>query len=109
MKDEIARSEAPNNLQELIEMAVKINNRNFERALERKGQYRSGSHIQQNRGGKKPFYPREIELDTTFRKPRKPRNGGLSKEVIEKRRREKLCFECGLPGHLASSHRQKKE
>ena len=37
MKDEIARSEAPDNLQELIEIAVKIDNRNFERALERKG------------------------------------------------------------------------
>ena len=37
VKDEIARSEAPDNLQELIEMAVKIDNRNFERALERKG------------------------------------------------------------------------
>ena len=90
-------------------MAVKINNRNFERALERKGQYRSGGYIQQNRKGKKPFYLREIELDITFRKPGKPRNGGLSKEVIEKRRREKLYFEYGLPGYIASSYRQKKE
>ena len=65
--------------------------------------------IQQNRGGKKPLYLREIELDITFRKPGKPRNGGLSKEVIEKRRREKLCFEYGLPGYIASSYRQKKE
>ena len=91
-------------------MAVKINNRNFERALEKKGQYRSGGHIQQYRGGKKPFYPREIELDATFRKQGgKQRNSGLSKEVIDKRRREKLCFEYGLPGHIASSHRQKKD
>ena len=46
MKDEIARSDAPEDLQKLIEMAVKINNRNFERALEKKGQYRSGGYIQ---------------------------------------------------------------
>ena len=45
VKDKIIRSEAPNNLQGLIKIAIKVNNRNFERALERKGQYRSGGYI----------------------------------------------------------------
>ena len=114
VKDEVARSDAPSDLQDLIEIAVKIDNRNFERALEHKGNYRSETHIHHNREEKKPHYPREMEI-TNYTMSRKqgnkgkPRNSGLSKEVMNNRREKKLCYKCGLPGHIASSHRQKKQ
>jgi hypothetical protein len=39
VKDEIARSDRPESLPDMIEMAIKIDNRHFERNLERRGQY----------------------------------------------------------------------
>jgi hypothetical protein len=30
----------------------------------------------------------------------------VSKEEMQKRRDKKLCFECGLPGHMANSYRK---
>ncbi len=48
-------------------------------------------------------YHLPIELDITYSfKSKKP-----SKEVMEERRKKGLCFECGLPGHQASSHKNK--
>jgi len=40
-----------------------------------------------------------MELDATNKGKKQ-----LSKEEMDKRRKNKLCFECGLPGHMASSH-----
>jgi hypothetical protein len=39
IKDKVARSDKPDDLQELIVLAVKINNRIYKRSLEKKGQY----------------------------------------------------------------------
>jgi hypothetical protein len=39
VKDEIARSDVPETLNDLIVMAIKINNRHYKRAIERKGLY----------------------------------------------------------------------
>jgi hypothetical protein len=104
----------PHDIIALIEQSVRIGNRIHEFKREQRS-FGGGNH--QQKGGYRPRHekPREnrwsdpMELDATFRKGRgKPRQGGPSKEVMDKRRKEKLCFECGLPGHMASSHRQKK-
>lgn len=97
VKDEIARSERPDTFQGMIDMAVKVDNRMFERRLEKKGQYRPESK-KRNKGN---YWPQPMELDAATIKKKLP------KEVMEKRRRDKLCFECGLPGHIASSHKKK--
>ena len=61
--------------------------------------------------GKVNYYgPQPMELDAVNKRPqhqnqRKP----LSKEVMDKRRQEGLCFECGNPGHRADSHREGKQ
>jgi hypothetical protein len=39
VKDEVARSDKPDDLQELIALVVKIDNRMYERSLEKRGQY----------------------------------------------------------------------
>jgi hypothetical protein len=98
VKDEISRSDKPDDLSELIAMAVKIDNRAYERSLEKRGTY---SHSYKKEHPKKNKYHSPMELDATT-KGKKP----LSKEEMDKRRKNKLCFECGLPGHMASSHRK---
>jgi hypothetical protein len=74
-----------------------IDNRAYERILEKQGYYTSDVGKKQHR--QKNHWPRPMELDATSQGRRQP-----SKEVMDKRRRDKLCFECGLPGHIASSH-----
>jgi reverse transcriptase-like protein/uncharacterized protein DUF4939/aspartyl protease len=100
VKDEIARSEKPDDLQEMIQLAVKIDNRLYERTLEKKGQYSNRLTGHHSKGTAKYHSP--MELDATIKR-KTP-----CKEVMDERRKKGLCFECGLPGHRASSHKNKK-
>ena len=106
VKDELARSDAPDDLRELVEAAIKIDNRAYERRLEKKGSYSHHQRPSKNRYGD----PMELdatsrrELAATFRP--KPK---LSKEKMNERREKGLCYECGLPGHQAASHRKGKQ
>jgi hypothetical protein len=59
VKDEIARSDVPDSLNDLIVMAIKINNRYYERAIERKGLYTG----HQNRSDRKSYGSDLMELD----------------------------------------------
>jgi hypothetical protein len=96
VKDEIARSDKPNDLRDLIEMAIKIDNRMYERSLEKRGTYSQNKRT----GGGRPQYDK-MQVDATTRT--KP---ALSKEEMNRRREKKLCFQCGLPGHMANSHKK---
>ena len=93
----MARSDKPDDLQELIALAVKIDNRMYERSLEKKGQY------SQEHKRKQPYnkYHSPIQVDAIVKVKRH-----VSKEEMQKRRDKKLYFEYGLPGHIASSHRK---
>lgn len=98
IKDEMARSDRPENLGLMMEMAIRIDNRMYERTLERKGYYepkKSKAYSQP-----KSRWPEPMELDAT-RVGNRP-----SKEEMDKRRKEGLCFECGKTGHQAKSHRK---
>lgn len=109
---ELARMEQqPTHLVNLIEHTVKIDNRMYEFQREQHGQHRfqpKNKGYQKNEGRKRNFQPKDnrwsdpMELDAMTKK--KP---SLSKEQMDQRRRDKLCFECGLPGHMANSHRKK--
>jgi len=92
VKDEISQSDKPETLLEMIQLAIKIDNRIYKRRLEKKGVYSYNYCI----GGKTTTkYHSPIELDATHSfKSKKP-----SKEVIEERRKKGLCFECGLLGY----------
>jgi hypothetical protein len=98
VKDEMARSGKPEDLNAMIDLAVRIDNRLFERSLEKKGHYPT-SHGMNRKSGRNFSSHSPMELDATAHQRKPP-----SKEVMDKRRRDKLCFECGLPGHMASSH-----
>ena len=99
MKDKIARSDVPDSLNDLIVMAIKIDNRHYERAIERKGLYTG----HRNRSDRKSYGSDLIELDAAQKFKPKP-----SKEVISQRREKGLCFEYGLPGHQVASHRKNR-
>lgn len=98
VKDEIARSDRPGDLQAMINMAVKIDNRIFERNMEKRGQYASGDH--KKRHHQKGHWPQPMELDATYRKPE------LSKDEKDRRYKNKLCFACGRPGHQSRNCKQ---
>jgi hypothetical protein len=101
VKDDIVRAGKPDDLQELISDSIRIDNRLYERRLEDKGLYR---HQFRNSGKnkKKEYWPQPMEVDATYKGKQKPK---LSKDEMDRRRKFKLCFECGKPGHMASIHR----
>lgn len=104
VKDEISRSDRPETLTDMIEMAVKIDNRLYERQLERKGHF-APTYGKKSHKSTKSYWPQPMELDATFRKKKR----SPSKEEMDHRRKNKLCFDCGLPGHMANSHRKNNQ
>jgi hypothetical protein len=113
VKDELAR-DRPEGLEALIKMANMIDIRHYERAQERKGHYAPGPR--RNRPNHQPravSYQNAhdpMDLDATQKaQPKwkgKSKAKKLSKEEKDRRYKEKLCFECGLPGHQAAVHRK---
>jgi len=101
VKDDIVRGERPDTLQEMIATAVKIDNRLYERQLE-KGEHRHPIPFRpkpkpnQTRTRQYPhnyYGPRPMELDAT-----------KGKAVPDKAKRDKSkdkCNKCGKTGHWA--------
>jgi Retrotransposon gag protein/Zinc knuckle len=118
VKDEISRMDRPEDLAEMIETAVRIDNRIYERQMERtrgrtafQPRYKANSSKSKN-----PYpglYPREMDLDATQHKgPKKtfkPRKGGLSKAQRKERMQKNLCLYCGKPGHRAKECPNKQQ
>jgi len=103
VKDEIAKDERDDDLQELINKAIRIDNRQHERKLEKKGEYRTHTKNEPRTNTKSTYYgPMPMELDATRYK------GKLSLKDREYRMRNKLCLYCGKPGHQAKDCRAKK-
>jgi hypothetical protein len=90
----------------MIETAITIDNRMYERQLEKRngggfqsfGGFRKGS----TKPAPKPYYgPMPMELDAVNRRDQ------VSKAEMDRRRQNKLCFKCGQPGHQSKWHYQK--
>lgn len=106
VKDEMARGERPEDLEKMIETAITIDNRMYERQLEKKNgggfQAFGGFRQKQSKPAPKPYYgPMPMELDAVNRREQ------VSKTEMDRRRQNKLCFKCGQAGHQSKWHYQK--
>jgi len=107
VKDEIARSVKPTTLRGLIDMATQIDNRTYGRIVEKRGKYVPHQFQRGRQDNRNRHDP--MELDATWKKDKpfqKKKKNSLSKEEMNRRREKQLCFECGLPGHQANTHRK---
>jgi hypothetical protein len=110
VKDELVK-DRPENLAQAMEKAIIIDNRAYERRLERKGNYSHLNHQKPRNKGHQRGDPMELDVVTKKNHKRFQKKGSgkeLSKEERERRREKKLCFKCGLPGHMANSHKDKQ-
>lgn len=118
VKDELARMERPNTLKKLIDVAVRIDNRMYDRKMRRqeiqqwRGQrttnrpyaQRNEARQGQRRNQPKTSYPndyygpRPMELDAAR----------LPAEEQKRRKDGNLCFNCGRPGHRARECKSKR-
>ncbi|KAF5133292.1 Retrotransposon-like protein 1 [Metarhizium anisopliae] len=99
IKDELYREDMPNNFSDYVAMAVRIDNRQYQRRMQRqqgRGTWnptgRRGQQANQKRRREEPIAyghtlnPGRMELDATKKDDRK----------------EKKCYNCGKPGHFAN-------
>ena len=97
VKDDLVREEETDDLKELIELAIKIDNRHFERTLEKKGYYEKKYSPGKKTYQRDSYGTTPMELDAT-----------LDPQEKDRRKHERLCYECGKPGHMARDCRAKK-
>jgi hypothetical protein len=115
IKDEMAHNDRPETLKDMVELAVRIDNRIFERAQEKKSQPRP---IIANTGRSRRFHVARRDRDGDVimdidkvqeykkgprkdaRKPYKPQRDGVSERERQKRFEEKACLKCGQQGHF---------
>ena len=107
IKDEISRGTEPDDINELIERVITLDERFFERSLEKgrgnfqyKGNY-SGGYGDYSNKPTKPYYgPQPMDLSAT--------RGPLSKKDRDHRMQNNLCLYCGKPGHRARECKAKQ-
>lgn len=116
IKDELARDDRPNNMKDYITKVTKIDDRWYDRQMEKKEveQFRRGNHRGpgrfQPRGQRyeanqkaprhqDPYGPRPMELDAIQ----------LPRQEQDRRKKERLCFKCGKPGHMIKDCRVKTD
>jgi hypothetical protein len=92
VKDDLSREEPPTTLAEMIKRAIQIDNRTYERTLEKKGLYNHGTKTWGSRR-QEAYGGQPMELDATSKT--------LSVEEMQKHRDRRACFNCGKEGHFA--------
>ena len=115
IKDELTRGDKPENLEELIERVLSIDERFFERQLERgrvfstqeRGFQPQGQGYHQQRNGyqgqqqrRDDYGSRPMDLSAT--------RGPLSQKDRDHRMKNNLCLYCGKPGHRARECKAKQ-
>ena len=107
IKDELIHHDKPDDLQELIELATKIDNRMYERMLQKKQKHSATPNIGRYRKSHGPQYDRDGDVVMADRvQEKKPfkKSGRQPDGLTDKERRErfgkKACLRCGEVGHF---------
>ena len=103
IKDELAYMDKLDTLEELIELAIRIDGRLYKRQLEKKGF--GEQYIERGRkdiSRKQDYWPQPIELDTIIYK-----KFPNSTKEMERHKKEKLYYTYGKLGHLAQDYNRK--
>ena len=104
MKDEFARIDRPEEIQDLINKAIDIDDRQYQRKIKRKGQGNLTFH--KKKQPSKPYYgPQPMDLSTTttklHKKPFRPRARNARDALkTSSSRGDKKCFNYRQPGHF---------
>ncbi|KAB2572392.1 Retrotransposon-derived protein PEG10 [Lasiodiplodia theobromae] len=93
IKDEFARTKLPDSYQEVVRIAIQLDTRLYDRRREATRSNRPAANSSQPRNTTSPGEP--MDLDSVRR------NGPLSQEEKDRRRKEDLCLRCGKKGHYA--------
>lgn len=129
VKDEISRGERPELLEDMIALALRIDNRQFEREMEKKRQTpfspfehrrkaQTGHRRHQERGEPmdldrieqaRPSYAPKPNTRRVGKQGKPARTYGISPEERQKRYDSKSCLICGKEGHFARECKEKSK
>ena len=111
VKDEIARQDRPTDLAEMMTLAVRIDNRQFERDMERKGKTFAIPNTKKKVQIREHYDPMDIDrIDAKQQRTKKrfaPR--GWTKEQKQKLIEDGACLGCGEKGHFVRECPKKRK
>jgi hypothetical protein len=113
IKRELYRRDPIDNMNDLIEETIRIDNRDYEfrREMRFSSNPPADRHYRRNEGRKR--YSKQHTREETYGDPMEldamSSRNNLSQEEKNRRREQKLCFECGFPGHQARDCRKKSQ